>query len=233
MDLSTFKRPKCVQYETSKLDPLRIHCQQKHKLSTQLLYARLATILLSLCFVGIAQAGPATELVKLKQAQLFKVATEPKSAAQQTKLNELFDELISYDKFAAYSLGEQWVERSVIEKKRFSDLLTELVRANYCKNIKKLTDFNVAYVKEDELADRTTVTTVAKHRTKTIEPELEIEFRLETVGGKLKVVDIVTEKASMVKTFRSQFLKVLNKDGFEALTAKMQKKLDKLNKKKS
>ncbi len=194
---------------------------------------RLAAVLLSLCFVGIAQAGPATELVKLKQAQLFKVVAEPKSDAQQTKLNELFDELIAYDQFAAHSLGEQWSERSAAEKKRFSDLLTELVRANYRKNIKKLTDFDVTYVKEGEADGGTTVTTIAKHRTKTAEPELEVEFRLETVAGKLKVVDIVTEKASMVKTFRTQFLKVLNKSGFDALTAKMQKKLDKLNKKKS
>lgn len=233
MDLSTFNRSEFAQHKTSKLDSLRICCQQKHKLSTRLLYTRLVVVLLSLCFVGIVQAGPATELVKLKQTQLFKVMAAPKSNAQQTKLNELFDELISYDKFAAYSLGEQWLERSATEKKHFSNLLTELVRANYRKNIKTLIDFDVTYVKEDEYASGTMVTMIAKHRTKTIEPKLEVEFRLETVAGKLKVVDIITEKASMVKTFRSQFLKVLNKSGFDALTAKMQKKLDKLNKKKS
>jgi len=41
MDLSSFKCPECNQYETPKLDSLRIHCQKKHSLSTQKLYAAL------------------------------------------------------------------------------------------------------------------------------------------------------------------------------------------------
>jgi phospholipid transport system substrate-binding protein len=192
---------------------------------------RLAAVCLSLLVATSASAGQATDIVKSKQEQLFKTVAEPKSDAQQSKLNQLFDEMIAYDQFAARSLGDKWGELRDADKKRFSDLLAELVRANYRKNIKKLADFNVTYVKEGADGAVTTVTTTAKHKTKTGEPEVEVEFRLESAGGKLKVVDIVTEKASMVKTFRSQFLKVMNKDGFDALLAKMQKKLDKLNKK--
>ncbi|MBM4374241.1 MAG: ABC transporter substrate-binding protein [Deltaproteobacteria bacterium] len=190
----------------------------------------LAAAAFSLFVATSASAGPATDLVRTKQAQLFKVIAEPASDAQQTKLNQLFDEMIAYDEFAARSLGEKWSERSDAEKKRFSTLLTELVRANYRKNIKKLIDFDVSYDKEGASDGATTVTTLAKPKRQSKEPDIEVEFRLQTIGGKLKVVDIVTEKASMVKTFRSQFLKVLNKDGFEALIGKMQKKLDKLNK---
>lgn len=191
----------------------------------------LAVALFTLLFTAGASAGPATDLVRTKQGQLFKVIAEPASDAQQSKLNQLFDEMIAYDEFAARSLGDKWQERSDAEKKRFAALLTDLVRANYRKNIKKLLDFDVSYAKEGAADGATTVTTLAKPKAKSNEPEIEVEFRLETVGGKLKVVDIVTEKASMVKTFRSQFVKVLNKDGFEALITKMQKKLDKLNKK--
>jgi len=41
MDLSTFTCPECGQYETTKLDSLRIHCQKKHNLPTRKLYALL------------------------------------------------------------------------------------------------------------------------------------------------------------------------------------------------
>ena len=41
MDLSSFKCPECEQYETTKLDSLRIHCQKKHGLPTRKLYALL------------------------------------------------------------------------------------------------------------------------------------------------------------------------------------------------
>ena len=67
--------------------------------------------------------------------------------------------------------------------------------------------------------------------TKAREPELEIDFRLAKVDGKLKVVDIYTERASLVKTYRSQFLRILRKDGFDKLLEKMQKRLDKLEQK--
>ena len=41
MDLLSFKCPECGQYETTKLDSLRIHCQKKHSLPTRKLYALL------------------------------------------------------------------------------------------------------------------------------------------------------------------------------------------------
>jgi len=41
MDLSSFNCPECGQYETTKLDSLRIHCQKKHSLPTRKLYALL------------------------------------------------------------------------------------------------------------------------------------------------------------------------------------------------
>jgi phospholipid transport system substrate-binding protein len=192
---------------------------------------RLAATLLCLFVATSASAGQASDLVKSKQEQLFKVVAEPTSEAQQAKLNKLFDEMIAYEEFAARSLGDRWQQRSDDEKKRFTSLLTDLIRANYRKSIKKLLDFEVRYDKESPSGAGTTVATLAKHKTKAGEPEIEVDFQLEQVGGSLKVVDIATEKVSMVKNFRKSFLKVLDKDGFEALIAKMQKKLDKLNKK--
>jgi len=41
MDLLSFNCPECGQYETTKLDSLRIHCQKKHSLPTRKLYALL------------------------------------------------------------------------------------------------------------------------------------------------------------------------------------------------
>ena len=41
MDLLSFTCPECGQYEATKLDSLRIHCQKKHSLPTRKLYALL------------------------------------------------------------------------------------------------------------------------------------------------------------------------------------------------
>ncbi len=194
-------------------------------------FIALAALLLGLFVAGTASAGEATDVVRAKQTELFKVAAEPKSEARDKKLRALFDEMIAYDEFCKASLGAEWDKRSAEEQKQFCNLLTDLVRENYKKNIHKLVNYDVTYNGEDSADGVTTVKTTNKHKTKSDEPELDVDFKLKKVGGKLKVIDIVTERASMVKTFRSQFLKVLKEKDFAALIAKMQKKLDKIRKK--
>ncbi len=189
----------------------------------------LFALVAGLLVPSLASAAKATEAVKAKQAQLFVLVGQPKTEAQQGKLRALFDEMLAYDKFARGSLGDEWDGRTDDEKKRFSELLTELVRSNYKKNLKKMLAYEILYVGEETDGDATVVKTRAKHKTDAREPEIEIDFRLEVVGGSLKVVDIVTERASLVKTYRTQFLKILRKKGFDKLLAKMQKRLDKVN----
>jgi phospholipid transport system substrate-binding protein len=91
-------------------------------------------------------------------------------------------------------------------------------------------DYEIRYVAEQSKDGTTTVKTRAKHKTKEREPELEIDFVIAKVGGGLKVVDILTERASLVKTYRSQFLRILRKDGFDKLIEKMETKLAKIEK---
>ncbi|MSP24298.1 MAG: ABC transporter substrate-binding protein [Myxococcales bacterium] len=188
----------------------------------------LFALILGLLVPMTASAGEATDTVKAKQAQLFDLVAQPKSEARQSKLQTLFDSMLAYDRFAKGSLGDEWDARSDAEKKRFTELLTELVRNNYKRNLKKMLDYQIAYSAEETDGEATIVKTLAKHKSDARAPELEIDFRLETIGGTLKVVDIVTEQASLVKTYRVQFLKILRKKGFDKLISKMQKKLDKL-----
>ncbi len=194
----------------------------------------LSVLLFGLLASTSAFAGKATDAVKSKQSQLFTLIAKPKTAAQQKQLNDLFDAVIAYDRFARDSLGDKWDSLSADEHSKFTQVLTDLVRENYRKNIHKLADFNVTYESESADGSDVLVKTNNKHKTDAHEPEIEVVFRMHDFGTaekpSWKIVDIITERSSMVKTFRSQFVKVLKKDGFGALIAKMQKKLDKLKK---
>jgi phospholipid transport system substrate-binding protein len=174
-----------------------------------------------------AQAGAASDVVRAKQTRLFATVAKPKNAARQAALRRLFDEMLDYQAFAKAALGKQWAKRSEAERKRFSALLERLVRNNYRRNLKKMLDYRVSYVSEQTTGDTTLVRTAAKHKTDQREPELQIDFRLAQVGQSYKVVDIVTENASMVRTYRSQFLRIIRKKGFDKLIEKLEKKLAK------
>jgi phospholipid transport system substrate-binding protein len=196
---------------------------------TKKLVTWLAVMLAAALVSSTAWAGEATNVVKANQTELFKVIAQPRSAARQEKLRTLFDEVLAYDRFVVASMGGQWDNLTAGQKKRFGDLLTELIRANYRRNLRKLLDFEIVYEGEEQAKVGVQVNTLAKHRTDKREPPFELDFVVDRVSGKLMIVDIITERASMVKTYRAQFLRILKKDGFDKLIDKMQKKLDKMN----
>lgn len=170
---------------------------------------------------GTAFAGPATDVVKSKQGQLF----DKIRASDDSAVISLLDEMLDYGAIAKGSLGDQWSGLSDEQRSEFQGLLTRLVQQAYKKNLKKILDFDVEYVSEDASGDVTKVKTRAKSRTNASEDPIEITFALRQDGSTFKVVDIDTEGVSLVSSYRSQFVKIIKKDGFAALIQKMKDKL--------
>ena len=187
----------------------------------------VATVVTSLLLSASAWAGPATDRVRAKQSQLFEAVAKQKGHASDDKLKGLFDDILDYDAFARGSLGKKWGTLSAEQQQEFQGLLTRLVRNNYRRNLKRLLDYNVTYQGEEAKGAGVRVKTIAKHKTKKREPAIEVDFVLVKAGGKLKIIDIYTERASLVRTYRYQFLRILRKKGYDSLIAKMKKKLAK------
>jgi phospholipid transport system substrate-binding protein len=182
--------------------------------------------LLALTSAGSAFASAATDTVKAKQTVLFDLLKQA-SPGNQKKLDAVFDEMIDYQALAQASLGSDWGPRSDAEKAQFTDLLKQLVRKAYQRNLKKILGFTVNYVGEEPADDAVLVKTVSTPQNPREDP-VEINFKMLSAGGKgWKVQDIVTEGASMVQGFHHDFTKVITKDGFPALIQKMKDKLAK------
>lgn len=168
---------------------------------------------------GVAFAGAATDTVKAKQTALF----DKIRANDDAGTAALFDEMLDYDALARASLGSEWAARSDAEKAEFTGLLTKLVQQAYKKNLTKILNYDVEYVGEESKGDVTKVKTKAKSKSDAREEPIEIVFSIK--GN--KVVDIETEGVSLVSSYRSQFTKIIKKDGFPALIQKMKDKLAK------
>jgi phospholipid transport system substrate-binding protein len=183
---------------------------------------------LSLTFIqmGVANAGPATDVVKTKQTALFALLKQP-GPAGQPKISTIFDEMLDYQTLAEASLGKEWPARTDAEKAEFSELLKQLVRKAYERNLKKTLNFNIEYVGEDPVDGSITVKTKAVSKTNTREEPIEIAYKMVEKNGAWRVQDIVTEGVSLVSSYRSQFTKIIKKDGFPVLIQKMKDKLAK------
>lgn len=56
---------------------------------------------------------------------------------------------------------------------------------------------------------------------------IELNFQMVQKDGKWKVVDIITEEVSQVRSYRSQFTKIIREKGFPRVIEKMKEKLAK------
>ncbi len=175
---------------------------------------------------GAALAGPATDAVKAKQATLFELIRKG-GADNDKKVTALCDEMLDYDAFAQGSLGAEWASRSDAEKAQFSDLLKQLVRRNYEQNLKKLLDYDVQYTKEAAEDGATVVAAKATSKTNAREEPFDFTLKLQQKGGAWKIVDIAPEGVSLVKSYKSQFTKIIKEEGFPGLIKKMKERLAK------
>jgi phospholipid transport system substrate-binding protein len=175
---------------------------------------------------GSAYAGAATDVVKSKQTALFDLIRK-NSPSAQPQIDGLFNEMLDYGALAQASLGDDWAARTDAERAQFSDLLKQLVRKAYEKNLKKTAAFQIDYLGEDAGdAGSVVVKTKATSSDPRDEP-IEINFKMAQSAGAWRVQDIITEGTSLVATYRTSFGKVIKKDGFPALLQKMKDKIAK------
>jgi phospholipid transport system substrate-binding protein len=186
----------------------------------------IASLMLASAFVaGSALAGPATEVVKTKQTVLFGLIGQPQTPDTQAKLKALFDEMLDYAGLARASLGDRWDSLKPAEQTEFRDLLEQLVRKNYQRNLRKMLGWEIQYLGEDSSGKGVLVKTRAVSKGDKRQEPIQLDFRMAEIGGSWLVVDLVPEGASLVSTYRNQFTRILDKDGYPALKAKMHKKL--------
>ena len=183
------------------------------------------TMALFLSVAGAAYAGAATDVVKAKQTALFDLLKQ--TTPDEKKVAAIFDEMLDYSALAQASLGDEWANRTDAEKKEFTDLLKQLVRKAYEKNLKKTLNYNIDYVSEEQKDGAYIVKTKAKSKADAREDAIEIWFKMTQKDSKWRVQDITTEGVSLVSSYKSQFTKVIKKDGFPKLIEKMKDKIAK------
>jgi phospholipid transport system substrate-binding protein len=187
----------------------------------------LAALALSFTLSLPAFAGAASDALKTKHTALTDLVSRPKTAESERKIDEVFDEVFDYDSLAKATLKDSWDDRSPAERSDFSALLKELVRNAYRRNIKKTLGYGVEYVSELDGEAGKVVHTVATNSHNKREDPVNIDYVLHQVNGTWRIADIVTEGSSLVRNYRNQFRKVIQKHSFEELLKRMKAKRDK------
>jgi phospholipid transport system substrate-binding protein len=142
------------------------------------------------------------------------------------RLSQLLNDLLDYEALSQAALGDHWAERSEEERAHFVSLLRQLVQRNYETNLERIVDFEVSYDSERRRGEDTIVTTSARSRAQRRQPPVEIEYTMRAAGSRWRVVDVTTDGVSMVQNYRNQFTRIISREGWGELIARMEHRLE-------
>ena len=193
---------------------------------------------------AVAVAPPVAKKLPAKGAALAAVKAANETIAKQLKqkpspgsdeeaklaqaVTETVRGFIDLDILATRAISEpQWAAATEVQRKEYLVVLRSLLEDNYVRGMRSNLAFTVEYVGEFAAPSGTAiiVQTVIKAKRKGRPYSVKVDYTVEAAQSRgVYVVDIATDGVGLITNYRDQFTKIINKDGFDGLLAKMKKK---------
>ncbi|MCF6247292.1 MAG: ABC transporter substrate-binding protein [Desulfobacula sp.] len=174
-------------------------------------------------------ASPAQTQLKNSIDKILTILKDPslkgedQTEQRRLSLRAVIDERFSFKKMSQFSLARHWKTITPDQQKQFVKLFGRLLEEIYVSKIESYTDEIIEYTGES----------VSKRKAKiyseiiTDEIKIPIEYRMFKAGEDTWMVyDMLIEGVSLIKNYRTQFDKILQKNSFETLIEDLRKKID-------
>lgn len=189
----------------------------------------LGSLMVAMPLVGLAQTEATSFIQKrhkvVRQILKRKASTSAQIEKRNGRLNGALGELFDFRELSRHALRDHWDGLEKSQRDEFVSLLSRLVQRSYQRNLKSTLDFSISYRGESPRGDGTLVRTVARSRKNRRAPEVAVDYTVVSKAGSWKVYDVTTDGVSLVRNYRTQFNRIIKRDGWTALLDKMRKKL--------
>ena len=152
------------------------------------------------------------------------VPGKPTDEASKVEMRAIAESFIDYDELGRKALAGHFALLGKAQQAEFIATMHKMIERKYEKQLKAPPEYKISYGEETVGGDSATVNTMVKVKTKGKSIETEVAYKLRKVGERWLVWDVVTDTVSMVATYREQFDKIINQEGFDALLKKMHKR---------
>ena len=178
-----------------------------------------------------AKAGPGTQAVKAANdtiAALLKQKVAPNSKEEKdlaAKVTTSVRGFLDIDQLGKRAMVDNWQKLSKPQQEQFLHLLRELIEDNYVRGLRANLEYQIDYTGESTDKDGNVIVTTKINTKRKGRPySIEVDYVLVKDGDKLRAWDVKTDGVGLVENYRLQFNKIIEKDGFDGLIAKMKKK---------
>jgi ABC-type transporter MlaC component len=203
-------------------------------------FLSISAVLGALAFAGQARADDAQSFIEHEHVKLDQLLHQPPSPAREAEVDQALDGFVDYEELTHRAFGEPcpasipgcedlWSKYDDKQKAEVRDLLAQLVRKSYRKNLLKTLDYEVTYRGSREAGGDTRVLTEAKSKLKPREPAVRVDYVVKQTAHGYRVVDIVTEGSSLTKNYYEQFRKKMDNpaEGYPNIVQKLREKVAK------
>jgi ABC-type transporter MlaC component len=178
-----------------------------------------------------AKSGPGTQAVKaandtiaglLKQKVAAGSKEEKDLAAKVTTSVRGF---LDIDQLGKRAMVDNWAKLAKPQQDQFLALLRSLIEDQYVRGLRANLDYQIDYAGETADNDGNIVVATKVNTKRKGRPYvIAVDYVLVKDGDKLRAWDVKTDGAGLVENYRTMFDKIMDKDGFDGLIAKMKKK---------
>jgi phospholipid transport system substrate-binding protein len=187
-----------------------------------------------------AHAEDAQGFIQREHSRLEVILHKPDSPARDTEVNQGLDEFVDYGEMTRRTFGEPchpslpncedlWAKLNDGQRQEVSDLLKQLVRKSYRKNLLKTLDYDITYKGTKGVGADTLVRTEAQDKSKPHDPPVRVDYTVRQTDKGFTAVDFVTEGSSLVKNYYTQFRTKMDDPnlGYSNIVAKLKEKIAK------
>lgn len=180
---------------------------------------------------AVTKAGPGVTAVKQANDTISSELKQKAPAGSKeekelaTKVTASVRGFLDIDQLGKRAMVDNWSKLTKPQQEQFQTLLRSLIEDNYVRGLRANLSYEVQYVgestdKDGNVVVNTKINTTRKGRPYTI----DVDYVLVKDGDKLRAWDVKTDGVGLVENYRTMFNKIIAKDGFDGLIAKMKKK---------
>jgi len=189
----------------------------------------IIAVWLSAGLLAHGQEDPTTAVKEMVDEVISILKNEELEGPEQTQerrrlLEAAVERRLDYEEMAKRTLALHWRKRTPSEQKEFVPIFHAFLSKTYAKRLETYTNEAVQYGDvrmKDSFAEVQTTVTSSK-------TELQLDYRLKRQDSRWRIYDIVINGVSLVKNYRDQFNRVINKSSYAELVSKLQDRTEEI-----
>ena len=190
--------------------------------------------LLCLACAGLASAtdSPLT-VIQATMHEILAILQDPayqdpdQSQVRIQKIREVALPQFDSREIAKRTLGVHWRDRTEEQRQKFIRLFTDLIEKTYSSTLDRYRE-DTEFFFDREHIDGSYAEVDSRILAPSLNKTFSLSYRLHLVEGRWLIYDVVIENVSMVRNYRTQFNRIINKSSYENLVQSIESKLKQL-----